>query len=167
MTFFLFYFSAFFCRVLWLFGGRGLCTPYRSLETSVPASRNDGLLGGSGDTQTSYRKSFPLRGRPYGLKIYREVCFRPLRRCCASIVFWSKNNGGVPMDQLHADAIRRAIEAASTHAHSRTADYVVRLLCCECGVPLAAFETRNRLAFCSACRLILFPHGIDWRLASR
>ena len=69
------------------------------------------------------------------------------------------------MDQLHADEIRRAIEAASTHA--QTADYVVRLLCCECGVPLAAFETRNRLAFCSACRQILFPHGIDWRLARR
>ena len=69
------------------------------------------------------------------------------------------------MDQLHADEIRRAIEAASTHA--QTADYVVRLFCCECGVPLAAFETRNHLAFCSACRQILFPHGIDWRLAWR
>ena len=71
------------------------------------------------------------------------------------------------MDQLHADAIRRAIEAASTHAHSQTADYVVRLFCCECGVPLAAFEARNRLAMCFRCRQILFPHGIDWRLASR
>ena len=92
MTFFLFYFSAFFCRAFWLFVGRGLCTPYRSLETSVPASRNDGLLGGSGDTQTSYRKSFPHWGRPYGLKIYREVCSCPLRRCCASIVNgWGSN----------------------------------------------------------------------------
>ena len=72
------------------------------------------------------------------------------------------------MTQQHMHEIRRAIELASgTHAHSQTADYVVRLLCCECGVPLAAFETRNHLAFCSACRQILFPHGIDWRLAWR
>ena len=28
----------------------------------------------SGPTQTPYRKSFPLPGRPYGLKIYRGVC---------------------------------------------------------------------------------------------
>jgi len=71
------------------------------------------------------------------------------------------------MTQLHTDEIRRAIEVASTHAHSQSADYVVRLFCCECGVPLAAFEARNRLAMCFRCRQILFPHGIDWRLARR
>ena len=37
------------------------------------------FLGSLRPTQTPYRKSFPLRGRSYDLKIYRGVCSRGLR----------------------------------------------------------------------------------------
>jgi len=71
------------------------------------------------------------------------------------------------MDQLHADAIRRAIEAASTHRPQS----VGRLRC-------ALVLLRVRRSPCSlrdpqppgilfGVPQILFPHGIDWRLASR
>ena len=37
------------------------------------------VMARSGPTQTLYRKPFPLRGRPAGLKVYRRVRWQALR----------------------------------------------------------------------------------------
>ena len=83
------------------------------------------------------------------------------------------------MDQHKINEIKRAIEVASgtdayyhrsrpcDSTHQRKGDYIVRVMCSECGVTLGGFEVRNSLAFCFRCRQLLFPQGIDCLLGFR